>query len=162
MIGPATIGCSAHLRPRAGFCGSFSRWWLGFHSPLALTKGNAVRRRRVTRQRLDRLVSGRHHRQYPGTVVLTDLRPPRLDHLLTPAAVAEARVAPGRYVALCGAIITPSISSSGDNCQPCLRANLIPTPRRASVRSRPVEINVNHGIDANVPRATDRGLPREH
>lgn len=42
MIGPATIGCSTHLRPRAGICGSFSRWWLGFTPPLALTKGDSL------------------------------------------------------------------------------------------------------------------------
>lgn len=67
-------------------------------------------------------------------MVFTDLRPPRLDHLLTRDAVAEGIVAPGRYIALCGAVVTPLGSLSGRNCQPCLRANLIPTQRRASVR----------------------------
>jgi hypothetical protein len=42
MIGPATIGCSAQPAPRAGICGSFSRWWLGFHSSSALTKGDSL------------------------------------------------------------------------------------------------------------------------
>ena len=135
MIGPATIGCSAQSAPPSRYL------WVLFPVvaglPLSVgphERGLAVRRRRVTRTRTDRLVWGRHHRQHQRTVVFTDLRPPRLDHLLTRDAVAEGRVAPGRYIALCDAVVTPSTPSSGRNCQPCLRANLIPTQRRASVK----------------------------